>query len=162
MKTSVKRRAKNCIRGAVLLACFIAVWYVASCFTQPLFIPAPATVWEAIVGLAETGQLQKGLAYSFLRITGASALSMLVAIPLSLLIYGVKPIKETIMPVVSFLRYVPVTAFSPLLILWMARLSRWRAISMPATTPTLDRRCLLNVQRLSPSISSLAVLIRTV
>ena len=118
MKTSVKRRAKNCIQGAVLLACFIAVWYVASCFTQPLFIPAPATVWEAIVGLAETGQLQKGLAYSFLRITGASALSMLVAIPLSLLIYGVKPIKETIMPVVSFLRYVPVTAFSPLLILW--------------------------------------------
>lgn len=118
MKTSVKRRAKNCIRGAVLLACFIAVWYVASCFTQPLFIPAPAAVWEAIVGLAETGQLQKGLAYSFLRITGASALSMLVAIPLSLLIYGVKPIKETIMPVVSFLRYVPVTAFSPLLILW--------------------------------------------
>lgn len=69
-------------------------------------------------GLAETGQLQKGLAYSFLRITGASALSMLVAIPLSLLIYGVKPIKETIMPVASFLRYVPVTAFSPLLILW--------------------------------------------
>lgn len=64
------------------------------------------------------GQLQKGLAYSFLRITGASALSMLVAIPLSLLIYGVKPIKETIMPVASFLRYVPVTAFSPLLILW--------------------------------------------
>ena len=152
MKTSVKRRAKNCIRGAVLLACFIAVWYVASCFTQPLFIPAPATVWEAIVGLAETGQLQKGLAYSFLRITGASVLSMLVAISLSLLIYGVKPIKETIMPVVSFLRYVPVTAFSPLLI----------AISMPATTPTLDRRCLLNVQRPSPSISSLAVLIRTV
>lgn len=121
MKTSVKRRAKNCIRGAVLLACFIAVWYVASCFTQPLFIPAPATVWEAIVGLAETGQLQKGLAYSFLRITGASALSMLVAIPLSLLIYGVKPIKETIMPVVSFLRYVPVTAFSPLLILKLTR-----------------------------------------
>lgn len=98
MKTSVKRRAKNCIRGAVLLACFIAVWYVASCFTQPLFIPAPATVWEAIVGLAETGQLQKGLAYSFLRITGASALSMLVAIPLSLLIYGVKPIKVEISP----------------------------------------------------------------
>ena len=86
MKTSVKRRAKNCIRGTVLLACFISVWYVASCFTQPLFIPAPATVWEAIVGLAETGQLQKGLACSFLRITGASALSMLVAIPLSLLI----------------------------------------------------------------------------
>lgn len=137
MKTSVKRRAKNCIRGAVLLACFIAVWYVASCFTQPLFIPAPATVWEAIVGLAETGQLQKGLAYSFLRITGASALSMLVAIPLSLLIYGVKPIKETIMPVVSFLRYVPVTAFSPLLILWFG-IGEQMKISFLFIANTLD------------------------
>ena len=32
--------------------------------------------------------------------------------------YLFEDIKETIMPVVSFLRYVPVTAFSPLLILW--------------------------------------------
>lgn len=140
MKTSVKRRAKNCIRGAVLLACFIAVWYVASCFTQPLFIPAPATVWEAIVGLAETGQLQKGLAYSFLRITGASALSMLVAIPLSLLIYGVKPIKETIMPVVSFLRYVPVTAFSPLLIL-RSRSTKRKIVSRLVMARNLSSSC---------------------
>lgn len=118
MKSSVKLRIKNYLRGIALLVSFIAIWYVASCFTTPLFIPAPAAVWQAIVGLAETGQLQKGLLYSFMRITSASALSMLVAIPLSLLIYGVKPLKETIMPVVSFLRYVPVTAFSPLLILW--------------------------------------------
>ena len=44
MKTSVKRRAKNCIRGTVLLACFIAVWYVASCFTQPLFIQVEGNI----------------------------------------------------------------------------------------------------------------------
>lgn len=118
MKKSVKQYAKGGVRGFLLLICFIAIWYVASCFTQPLFIPAPSTVWYAIIGLAETGQLQKGLLYSFLRITVASAISMSVAIPLSLLIYGVKPIKETIMPVISFLRYIPVTAFSPLLILW--------------------------------------------
>lgn len=118
MKKSAKQYAKGSVRGFLLLVCFIAVWYVASCFTTPLFIPDPAAVWQAIVGLAETGQLQKGLLYSFMRITSASALSMLVATPLSLLIYGVKPLKETIVPVVSFLRYVPVTAFSPLLILW--------------------------------------------
>lgn len=118
MKKSVKQYAKGGVRGFLLLICFIAIWYVASCFTQPLFIPAPSAVWYAIIGLAETGQLQKGLLYSFLQITVASAISMSVAIPLSLLIYGVKPIKETIMPVISFLRYIPVTAFSPLLILW--------------------------------------------
>jgi len=114
----MKRCLKTWLRGVILLICFIAAWYVSAQFTQPLFIPPPASVWEAMVGLTETGQLQKGLLYSFLRITGASAISMLVAIPLSLLIYGIKPIKETIMPVVSILRFVPVTAFSPLLILW--------------------------------------------
>lgn len=114
----MKRYLKKWLRGVILLICFIAIWYVAAQFTQPLFIPPPASVWKAVVGLAETGQLQKGLLYSFLRITGASAISMLVAIPLSLLIYGIKPIKETIMPVISILRFVPVTAFSPLLILW--------------------------------------------
>lgn len=114
----MKRYLKKWLRGVILLICFIAIWYVAARFTQPLFIPPPASVWKAVIELAETGQLQKGLLYSFLRITGASVISMLVAIPLSLLIYGIKPIKETIMPVVSILRFVPVTAFSPLLILW--------------------------------------------
>lgn len=118
MKKTLKQRMGGCIRGTALIACFIAIWYIASCFTQPIFIPSPIVVWDAIIGLAETGQLQMGLLYSFLRITGASAISMAVAIPLALLIYGVKPVKETFMPIVSFLRYIPVTAFSPLLILW--------------------------------------------
>lgn len=121
MKKTLKQRMGGCIRGTALIACFIAIWYVASCFTQPIFIPSPIVVWDAIIGLAETGQLQMGLLYSFLRITGASAISMAVAIPLALLIYGVKPVKETFMPIVSFLRYIPVTAFSPLLILWFGR-----------------------------------------
>ena len=114
----MKNRAKKCIRSSLLLMCFVAIWYIASCFVQPLFIPSPASVWRAIVDLIDTGQLQKGLAYSFMRITAASLMSMAAAIPLSLIIYGIRPIKETIMPVVSILRFVPVTAFSPLLILW--------------------------------------------
>lgn len=92
MKKTLKQRMGGCIRGTALIACFIAIWYVASCFTQPIFIPSPIVVWDAIIGLAETGQLQMGLLYSFLRITGASAISMAVAIPLALLIYGVKPV----------------------------------------------------------------------
>lgn len=105
-------------RNLLLIAWFIAVWHIASLFTKPMFIPAPAAVWSAVADLAKTGQLWYGLLYSFLRITSASVISMLTAIPLSLLIYGVKPIKEIVMPVVSILRYIPVTAFSPLLILW--------------------------------------------
>lgn len=106
------------LRRIIVVLCFFAIWQVASTFAKPMFIPSPLSVWRSLVDLSKTGQLWYGLLYSFLRITSASILSMLVAIPLSILIYGIKPIKETIMPVISFLRYIPVTAFSPLLILW--------------------------------------------
>ena len=118
MRILLTNKIMRILRGVLVTACVFTIWYIASCFTQPLFIPSPVSVINAIVGLIQTGQLQKGLAYSFLRITGASILSMMVAIPLSLVIYGVRPVRETVMPIVSFMRYIPVTAFSPLLILW--------------------------------------------
>lgn len=43
---------------------------------------------------------------------------MSVAIPCALLICSYKPIRDIVSPVVSAMRYIPVTAFSPLLILW--------------------------------------------
>lgn len=109
---------QRCARRIILAAVFLLLWTVGSRLTHPLFIPSPLSVLDALVGLIETGQLQKGLVYSLLRITCASAMSMAVAIPAALLIYGADLVRETVMPIISILRFVPVTAFSPLLILW--------------------------------------------
>lgn len=114
----MKHHIQCCLRSAALAAVFLIMWTIGSHLTHPLFVPSPMAVLDAFVGLVETGQLQKGLVYSFLRITCASALSMAAAIPMALLIYGAPPVRETVMPVISLLRFVPVTAFSPLLILW--------------------------------------------
>ena len=103
------------IIGVVLLIC---VWQIGSMMTLPLFVPSPLAVLSALIGLIETGQLFSGLLYSFSRITIASLLAMVLAIPLALLITAIKPLKEIISPIVSAMRYIPVTAFSPLLILW--------------------------------------------
>ena len=86
--------------------------------TTPLFVPSPMSVLYAAIGLLSTNQLLSGLLYSFGRITAATFLSIVVAVPISLLICGIKPLKEMISPVISAMRYIPVTAFSPLLILW--------------------------------------------
>lgn len=96
----------------------LAIWQIGSMITTPLFLPPPVAVWKALIGLAESGQLLPGLVYSFVRITAAAALSIGTAIPIACLVYGVPILKETVMPVISFLRYIPVTAFSPLLVLW--------------------------------------------
>lgn len=103
------------ILGIVIL---IFIWQIGSMMTTPLFVPSPLNVLAALIGLVETGQLFSGLLYSFTRISVATLLSMCVAIPLALLICSVKPIKDMISPIVSAMRYIPVTAFSPLLILW--------------------------------------------
>ena len=103
------------ILGIVIL---IFIWQIGSMMTTPLFVPSPLNVLAALIGLIQTGQLLSGLLYSFTRISVATLLSMCVAIPLALLICSVKPIKDMISPIVSAMRYIPVTAFSPLLILW--------------------------------------------
>ena len=103
------------IFGILILLC---IWQIGSMMTTPLFIPSPLSVWEALIGLIETGQLISGLWYSLTRISIATILSMTIAIPLALLIYAIKPLKEMISPIISAMRYIPVTAFSPLLILW--------------------------------------------
>lgn len=111
-------RLYRMIRGTFVLCLFLIIWEIASKFTIPLFIPSPVLVMKAIVGLIETGQLGWGLWYSFRRITIATFLSIGVAIPIALIVYGIPIFKETLMPAVSFLRYVPVTALSPILIYW--------------------------------------------
>lgn len=56
--------------------------------------------------------------YSFLRITIATFLSGLIAFPIALLVYNSKIANDIISPVISIMRYIPVTAFYPLLIMW--------------------------------------------
>ena len=100
------------------VAILLGIWQVGSMMTTPLFIPPPLSVLDALVGLIQTNQLLYGLLYSFTRISMATLLSMAIAIPVALLICAVKPLKEMITPIISAMRYIPVTAFSPLLILW--------------------------------------------
>lgn len=100
------------------VAILLLVWQIGSSFTSELFVPDPASVLEAFIGLMESGQLTMGLAYSFGRISASSALAIVIAIPMAIIICSSKLLDDLISPTVSAMRYIPVTAFSPLLILW--------------------------------------------
>lgn len=100
------------------VALVLGLWQVGSMMTTPLFIPSPLSTWEALLGLIQTGQLLPGILYSFSRISAAALLSMAVAIPISLLVCIFEPVRDVLSPIVNAMRYIPVTAFSPLLILW--------------------------------------------
>lgn len=58
------------------------------------------------------------MGYSFARITIATLISAAIAIPAGLFIYNSKIARNFLYPIVSVMRYIPVTAFYPLLIMW--------------------------------------------
>lgn len=66
------------ILGIIIL---LILWQVGSTMTSPLFVPSPASVWEALIGLIETDQLIPGLIYSFNRISTATLLATGIAVP---------------------------------------------------------------------------------
>src|SRR5258708_13368389 len=52
------------------------------------------------------------------RVIGGFALAAIIAVPLGFLMGAYKPIEAFLEPFVSFARYLPASAFIPLLILW--------------------------------------------
>ena len=97
---------------------FLVVWQFASTKTISLFVPSIFDIWNGFVSMIKNGQITNGIVYSFSRITIATVLSSFVSIFLAILVYNIKTCDYIITTFVGFMRYLPVTAFYPLLIMW--------------------------------------------
>lgn len=109
---------RKVLKHMILLISLIIIWGVAAEHSNPVFVPKPSKVFEDFVEVIKNGQLIEALKYSFLRITMATLVSALVSIPIGIVIYNVKVARDFLYPIVSAMRYIPVTAFYPLLIMW--------------------------------------------
>ena len=110
---------KNKLITLLSFVVILIIWYFASLNSSPLFIPNPLTVLEDAKILLVNGQLQIAILYTFRRILIASVLAGCVALPLGLLVYNFKFVRYSINPIISLMRYIPITAFYPLLIMWL-------------------------------------------
>ena len=110
---------KKFIKRIIPILIILALWSIGSRYTSPLFLPRPSKVLESFIGLAQNGMLFRSIIASFLRITIATLISAAVSIPIGLLVANYKSIDDTITPITGFMRYMPVTAFYPLLMMWV-------------------------------------------
>lgn len=85
---------------------------------NPLFVPAPEQVFKNFIELFQNGDLWIATKYSIIRISIATLISAAIAYPVALLVFNCKLANEFLNPIISVLRFVPVTAFYPLLIMW--------------------------------------------
>lgn len=109
------------ILSAILTFIIIfAGWWVlcASGNVRELFLPSPIKVIGDIAAGAKNGSLWVNMGYSIFRITMGFLLSVAIGVPLGILAGSFKPLEAIIAPICEFIRYMPVPAFVPLVMVW--------------------------------------------
>lgn len=107
--------------GISFFVVFVAVWALATFggFVSKTFLADPVTmVKSGYTLLAEMG-FAKDIGMTIWRVLGGFVLAVIVALPLGVMMGAYKAVEAFFEPFVSFARYLPASAFIPLLILWV-------------------------------------------
>ena len=106
--------------GLAFFVLFFVVWGVATLggFVPKTFLADPiAMVRSGWVLLTEQG-FARDIGFTIWRVLGGFVLAAVLAVPLGVAMGAYKPVEAFFEPFVSFARYLPASAFIPLLILW--------------------------------------------
>jgi NitT/TauT family transport system permease protein len=106
--------------GILFFVLFFAGWgYVTlGGYVSKTFLADPVTMIEEGWLLLTRHGFLFDIAITIWRVLGGFVLAALVAVPVGILMGAYKPIEAFFEPFVSFARYLPASAFIPLLILW--------------------------------------------
>ena len=112
--------ARKTALGIGFFVLFVAVWAVATLggFVPKLFLASPVTMLEEGWILLVKHNFILDIGITIWRVFGGFILAAILALPLGILMGAYKPVEAFFEPFVSFARYLPASAFIPLLILW--------------------------------------------
>ncbi|MBE7417055.1 MAG: ABC transporter permease [Ideonella sp.] len=108
------------VLGVAFFVLFVALWAVATLggFVQKTFLADPLTMLKSGWTLLTQMGFATDIGLTVWRVVGGFAIAALLALPLGVAMGAYKPIEAFFEPFVSFARYLPASAFIPLLILW--------------------------------------------
>ncbi len=110
------------LAGAVSsVGVLLLLWAVATYggFVTPLFLPSPSDIARAAAAMVADGSLLTHTTASVTVIVTGWALAVVLAVPLGILMGTLKFAEAVLEPIVDFVRYLPVSAMIPLLILYI-------------------------------------------
>lgn len=103
----------------------LVLWWLITALdlVDPLFVPTPASVWDAFITALTDGYRGRGLlvhlAVSLQRILAALVLAVACAIPIGVLVGSSRRLEAALEPLINFYRVLPPLAYYALLIMWM-------------------------------------------
>jgi NitT/TauT family transport system permease protein len=108
------------VLGFLFFLLFFAAWAFATLggFVSRTFLADPITMVRDGWRLLTVYDFSYDVVMTVWRVVGGFVMAALVAVPLGLFMGAYKPIEALLEPFVSFARYLPASAFIPLLILW--------------------------------------------
>jgi NitT/TauT family transport system permease protein len=96
----------------------LVVWSLASAsIKKALFAPSPAQVLSSWVDMIQHYNFLSDVGWSTFRIVAGFLIAAVMAVPLGLLMGSFEVVRSFLQPPISFIRYMPASAFIPLLIL---------------------------------------------
>jgi NitT/TauT family transport system permease protein len=120
LNSAVPARRVWVLRALSVLGPLAAWWALsASGLVNPTFLPSPAAVWAAGTDMAASGTLWTDLTASLGRIGLGFVLAVLISVPLGFTMGALPWAQALLEPVIGLLRYLPASAFIPLLIIWL-------------------------------------------
>jgi NitT/TauT family transport system permease protein len=106
--------------GVTFFVVFVALWATATLggFVQKTFLADPITMVRSGWTLLVEQGFAVDIGMTVWRVVGGFVIAALLALPLGVAMGAYKPVEAFFEPFVSFARYLPASAFIPLLILW--------------------------------------------
>ena len=125
--------------GIVSWIMLIAVWYIASIFNQPEFLPSPVRVVEGLKEIILNGVYWQDISISIKRVAIGWTRGILIAVPLGLLTGRFKGVRFIVEPFINFFRFVPAIGFLTLFLLWfgVGESSKYMLITYASAFPIM-------------------------
>jgi NitT/TauT family transport system permease protein len=120
IRAPISRRSRWTLTALSLIVPLVA-WIAlsASGAVQSTFLPSPTAVWSALLDMARQGELLGDLWATVQRVLIGFGLAVLVSVPLGIVMGTFRAGQAAFEPMIGLLRYLPASAFIPLLIIWL-------------------------------------------
>ncbi|MFC7321147.1 ABC transporter permease [Halobacillus campisalis] len=120
-KTTINPLKSNVVVGSLLPVTLIIIWEMASRggFVEPHLLPAPTTVLEEVITMAQEGELWGHIWITLYRVFAGFLLGTGAAILLGAATGYIKIVERVLDPMLQALRAIPSLAWVPLFILWL-------------------------------------------
>jgi NitT/TauT family transport system permease protein len=111
---------RRVVLGVAFFVVFFAVWAAVTFggVVSKTFLADPVSMFQSGYVLLTQQGFAKDIGMTVWRVVGGFVIAAALALPLGVAMGAYKPIEAFFEPFVSFARYLPASAFIPLLILW--------------------------------------------